>query len=181
MSKKEKKETIISNVKVGSPKVTKKKATKVKPIIKKPKIEPSKEGRIKRSYRAVRNFFLGRKSEYENILQYLIRQFLFPDSRGKPSLTATFFVWIMILISYVTYITCTLAMRTNIETLEGNKVSETYVGFTDTIIYLYIVIVGYLGYMFMKRENQERHAEEQTQGNIITDIIGKAKSFITKK
>ncbi|MEM2139269.1 MAG: hypothetical protein QXM96_03900 [Candidatus Woesearchaeota archaeon] len=181
MRKKEKKDNIISNIKVGSPKVLKKQVSKAKPIIIKPQnLEPKKEGKIKRSYKAIRNFFLGRKSEYENIFQYIIRQFLFPDSRGKPSLTATFFVWVMILISYVTYITCTLAMRVNTEIMDNGKVSETYVGFTDTIIYLYIVIVGYLGYMFMKRENQEKLSGE-TQGNIITDLIGKAKSFITKK
>lgn len=140
-------------------------------------------GIFKRSYRAIRNFLFGRKSPYENVLQYLLRQLLFPDSRGKPSLTATFFVWIMVIITYLTWIACGIAIDPVTITKEGGEIINTYFGFSDALIYLYIVIVGFLGYLFSKRENREveQGAEMPAAGgNLLTTVIDSAKRLISK-
>lgn len=187
--KKIKSKKVISNIKIGTSKKAIEKATKnaTKVAVKASKNITKQfnqtPGRIKRAYQAVRNFFLGRKSPYENIFQYVLRQFLFPDSRGKPSLTATFFVWIMVVISYLTWVACGIAVDP-VTTVVDGKVVETYYGFSDALIYLYIVIVGYLGYMFIKRENREieQGAEPPANGgSLITTVINSAKSLITKK
>lgn len=136
-----------------------------------------KQNIIKRSYRATRDFLFSRKSSNENVLQYLFRQFLFTDSRGKPSLTATFFIWIMGIVTYLSINAIELAFKMN-TIVTATSESRTMVGFSDSLIYLYITIVGFLGYMFNKRETREAGAPSLPQGGIIGTVIDKAKQFI---
>lgn len=135
-----------------------------------------KQNIIKRGYRATRNFLFSRKSPNENVMQYIFRQFLFPDSRGKPSLTATFFIWIMVIITYLTINAITLAFKMNV-IMTPTTESRTMVGFSDSLIYLYITIVGFLGYMFHKREAREANTPAAPNG-IIGAVIEKAKQFM---
>ena len=132
---------------------------------------------IKKSYRATRDFLYSRKSRDENILQYLFRQFLFTDSRGKPSLTATFFIWIMVIVTYITINAVTLAFKMN-TIVTATSESKTMFGFSDSLIYLYITIVGFLGYMFQKRETRESGITSLPQGGLIGTVIDKAKQFM---
>lgn len=136
-----------------------------------------KQNIIKKSYRATRDFLFSRKSPHENVLQYLFRQFLFPDSRGKPSLTATFFIWVMGIVTYLSINAIELAFKMN-TIVTATSESRTMVGFSDSLIYLYITIVGFLGYMFNKRETREAGAPSLPQGGIIGTVIDKAKQLI---
>jgi len=129
-----------------------------------PKIKKSKKKES--NFMKVIKFLFPKKSKYENIFQYIIRQFYIPDSRGYPSLTVTILVFVMILTAIVAHTEIVNAQF--ITMIKGVKAP---VGFSDTFIYwmigLSVVITGW----YRQRQNK-------ANGNGEDGILEQVKNYI---
>jgi len=144
--------------------------------------------------RRIYNFFFGwvftKKTDSENILQHAIRQFLPPDSSGKPSWQLLIVLWSLVLMSYVTATEIQVALS-YITTYndKGILLSKKMHGFSEAFIYFVIIFAGAVTTLFHKREKQRKDADgtnaaptaDEATGGIFTNIKERIGSMIGKK
>lgn len=111
------------------------------------------------------------KTAHENIIQYIFRQFYFPDSAGHPSLTVTILIYTMIIIGAVTVTEVINAVKIDkVLDAAGRVTKETVHGFSDLFLILVtglsVVVTGW----YRQRQNKLGSAE---QGEVVTDTIAK--------
>jgi hypothetical protein len=84
-------------------------------------------------------FLLPPKTPQENILQYILRQFLISDSSGNPSITVTILIYVMVLIGVVAGVEVRNAMTmVNFYDMAGHIARTAPNGFSQPFLYLII-------------------------------------------
>lgn len=83
-----------------------------------------------------------KRSYKENLIQYIIRQFLVCDSNGVPSVTTTVLYYSMIIVAIVVWVEVKLALS-SVETLnpETHLIVKGFKGFSTEFLWLIFVLV----------------------------------------
>lgn len=107
------------------------------------------------------------KSKNENVFQWIIRNLLISDSKGKPSWSTTILVYVMAIIGFITYVECSNAL--SVETVteikaDGLKAVSTKIkGFSESFLYLVIalsaIVTTYANSRY-KRASQSKMVDE---------------------
>ena len=128
-------------------------------------------------------FIFPKKSPYENILQYIIRQLYIPDSNGKPSLTVTILIYTMILILLVTYVEIKNALVITIIKDNTGNIIQQPTGFSALYLTLIISLSVIITTFYRQRQNKFGSSEEgeKLDTTLIQQIIDIAKNLIIKK
>ena len=144
----------------------------------------------KRIYDFFFGWVLTKKTDTENIFQHAIRQFLPPDSSGKPSWQLLIVLWSLVIMSYVTATEIQVALS-YITTYndKGVLLTKKMHGFSEAFIYFVIIFAGAVTTLFHRREKQRKDADgsnvaptpDEAQGGIINSIKERIGSMIGKK
>ena len=86
----------------------------------------------------LRNFLLGQRCPKENLVQFMVRQFLVPDSEGNPSWTQTILAYTMTIVRVVAVVECELALKPVKTVLANGTIIEGVRGFSSEFMYLII-------------------------------------------
>lgn len=149
-----------------------------------------KKGFWKRAYDFVFGWVLTKKTDSENILQHAVRQFLPPDSSGKPSWQLFIVLWSLVLMSYVTATEIQVALSyVTTYSDKGTLLSKKMHGFSEAFIYFVIIFAGAVTTLFHRREKQRKDVDgtniaptpDEAQGGIISTIKDKIGGLIGKK
>lgn len=137
-------------------------------------------------------FALNKPNSKENIIQYIFRHFLLPDSQGNPSYTITILVYCMALVGYLAVSEIKIGMSLiQIKDAQGVITTQMH-GISDSFIYLMTLLVGLIVYFFKKRgdkiaqnpsdDSDQKEAESESDGSgatsLITAAVDKIKSII---
>lgn len=175
--------------KMETPKVPKKLKMKEMSMVMSPALElnsEEKKGFLKRVY----DFFFGwlftRKSDQENVFQFGIRQFLPPDSSGKPSWQLFIVLWALVIMSYVTAAEIQVALSWVMTYSEkGQVLTKKMHGFSEAFIYFIMIFGGVVSGLFYKREKDRKNADDTNSTDmapgILTSIKDRVSNFISKK
>lgn len=129
-------------------------------------------------------FALNKPNSKENIIQYIFRHFLLPDSQGNPSYTITILVYCMVLVGYLAYSEIKIGLSPiQIKDTQGTITTQLH-GISDSFIYLMTLLVGMIVYFFKKRGDKisqstpDNSDSKETEGESESDGTG-ATSFIS--
>jgi len=121
-------------------------------------------------------FLFPRKSENENVIQYILRQFYLSDSKGTPSLTVTILGFVMLIVGVVTIIEAKMALMP-IQVLDATgKIVKTMpngfsVSFLSLVISLSVVITAFY-------RQRQRGIQETPDQVLDSGLVNKAKDYI---
>ena len=128
-------------------------------------------GRFKRFIR----FLFPKKTEHENILQYLIRQLFIPDASGKPSITVTILFYVMLVVGIVTFVETKNAQVITKQTQDNITISQP-TGYSENFLYLIIGLSVVITSFYRGRQNKVGSSEE---GEKTLGLIDAAKEYIS--
>jgi len=145
-----------------------------------------KKGFLKKVYEFFFGWVLTRKSDNENILQFGMRQFLPPDSSGKPSWQLFIVLWALVIMSYVTAAEIQVALSWVMTYSEkGQVLTKKMHGFSEAFIYFIMIFGGVVSGLFYKREKDRKNADGTNSTDmapgILTSIKDRVSNFISKK
>lgn len=133
---------------------------------------------IKKSKDVIANGFFKlfpRKKANENVVQYIIRQFYVPDSKGTPSLTVTILFFVMVLVSIVTFVECQIALSWVYSYAAGVLVNKQLTGFSVSFLSLIISLSVVITAFYRQRQRGIPEVPDQV---LDVGIVGKAKTLI---
>lgn len=136
---------------------------------------------IKEFFKKVIKFIFAQNNEKESLFQFIIRQFLLPDSLGNPSITITISCIITALCIYVVIISSHVAMTPVLkyDPATGNIISQSIQGFPDAFWYFMITIFAAISYLYKQRQESKNTSVDT--GDIDTNsILTKAIEIINK-
>ena len=158
---------------------TKKKAIKKKAATKKvvKKTTPRKRKKVENESMLVRivKFLFPKKSVKENILQYIVRQFLMPDSSGRPSLTVTILVFVMAIVAVVCFVEIQLAQTIVTKVSKLGEKTTAPLGFSDNFLYLVIGLSIVITGWYRSRQNKINSNEP---GETPAGVLGAVKQYV---
>lgn len=146
-----------------------------------------KKGFFKRVYDFFFGWVLTRKSDNENLLQFGMRQFLPPDSGGKPSWQLFIVLWALVIMSYVTAAEIQVALSWVMTYSEkGQVLTKKMHGFSEAFIYFIMIFGGVVSGLFYKREKDRKvtdgtNTSPDMSPGILTSIKDRVSNFISKK
>lgn len=128
---------------------------------------PTKETLIDLGKRAIVKLWrsiLPKLSDKENVIQYVIRQFLICDSSGNPSVTTTIIYVVMGLILYVAFINSQVAlnMETVIDPETHKVVGQKMQGFSSEFMYLIISLSVVITGLYNARQKRINNSSDNT-------------------
>jgi hypothetical protein len=136
---------------------------------------------IKTMLKRIKDFILVPPNPNESIFQFIIRQFLLPDSSGNPSITITISCIITALCMYVVIISGHIAAQPVLkyDPATGNLISQSLQGFPDAFWYFMITIFAAISYLYKQRQESKNSSVDT--GDIDTNaILTKAIEIINK-
>lgn len=139
------------------------------------------KGIISTVLKRIKDFILVPPNPNESIFQFIIRQFLLPDSSGDPSITITISSIITALCIYVVAISGQIAMTPVIkyDPATGNVISQSVQGFPDPFWYFMITIFAAVTYLYKQRQESKNTSVDT--GDVDTNsILTKAIEIINK-
>jgi hypothetical protein len=137
---------------------------------------------IKIIIKRIKDFILVPPSPSESIFQFILRQFLIPDSAGKPSITMTISAIAMGLMVYVVDTACKIA-STPIKIYDpatGNLIKESLQGFSAEFFYLMITIFTAISVLYKIRQQNKTNETDLSDDANSNTIIAKAAEIINK-
>jgi hypothetical protein len=97
----------------------------------------------RRIYNFVFGWILTKKSDSENIFQFGMRQFLPPDSGGKPSWQLLIVLWALVIMSFVTAAEIQVALSWVMTYSDkGQVLTKKMHGFSEAFIYFIMIFGG---------------------------------------
>ena len=154
-----------------SKKKTVKKTAVKKGTIKSKRKKVPKQGKF---MKFLKNMF-PKKTVYENIFQYIIRQFLMPDSSGRPSLTVTILVFVMAIVAVVCFVEIQLAQTIVTKVSKLGEKTTAPLGFSDNFLYLVIGLSIVITGWYRSRQNKINSNEP---GKTPAGVLGAVKQYI---
>jgi uncharacterized membrane protein len=130
----------------------------------------------------IKDFILVPPSPSESIFQFILRQFLIPDSEGKPSITMTISAIAMGLMVYIVHTASKIALTTIkiYDPTTGHLIKESLQGFSAEFYYLAIVIFGAVSYLYKVRQQNKSNEVDLSNDADANAIIAKAAEIINK-
>jgi len=121
-------------------------------------------------------FILPIKNAKENLLQYIMRQFLIPDSSGNPSITSTILFFTMALIAAITLTEIKNSQVWISTVMDKTTTISKPLGFSDHFLYLIILLSGTITAYYRSRQNKLNSNEAgEKSSNLISAIIAQVK------
>jgi hypothetical protein len=131
----------------------------------------------------IKDFILVPPSPAESIFQYTIRQFLIPDSDGKPSITITIASIIAAACIYIVTIASHIALTPirKYDPTTGKLIYEGLTGFTPEFYIFAMTLFGAVMYLYKKRQqNKAEEAKDDTSDVDINSLAAKVMELINK-
>jgi hypothetical protein len=140
----------------------------------------------RRIYNFVFGWILTKKSDSENIFQFGMRQFLPPDSGGKPSWQLLIVLWALVIMSFVTAAEIQVALSWVMTYSDkGQVLTKKMHGFSEAFIYFIMIFGGIVSGLFYKREKDRKVADGTNPApdapGMLTALKDRVSSFISKK
>lgn len=134
-------------------------------------------------FKRIRDFALIPPNPQESIIQYAIRQFLIPDSDGKPSITITIASIIAAACIYIVTIASHIALTPirKYDPTTGKLIYEGLTGFTPEFYVFAISLFGAVMFLYKKRQENKNDALKEEANEIdINSIVAKVMELINK-